>query len=186
MYKQWKSWNLFLFWNIIRSEDFLFFDTKFYEGTKKYEGAKFFFYAGKLAMHERDFLIVTYTGFDKYGRPIARKMILKKFSTREEIEEEVSNKTFDSVISYELNKKRIIVEGVLPKNSLQFSPISPYTRILDKISKSYKVKYYYKDDVFCINLEIEKNISIIHLRPVRNGRVKKFGWNTSPHLLTNS
>ncbi|WP_335965460.1 hypothetical protein [Galbibacter sp. PAP.153] len=170
IYKQWKSIEMkyyyedatgkvgiySFFGNIVRSEDFLCFDTKYYDGSKKYEGAKFFFYVGKLAMHEREFLIGTFTGYDKYGRPMAGKMILKKFPSREAMEEEVSSKTYNPIIAYELNKKRIIVESAVTKDLLQFSPSSPYASILDKIAKPYDLQFHYKEETFSIPLEIEK------------------------------
>ena len=170
IYKQWKNIEMkyiyedafgktgvySFFGKINYSEGFVFFDTKFYLDNKKNEGAKFTFFIGKSAPHERDFLIGTYTGFDKYDNTIAGKMILKKFDNRDEMENEVSNKLFDPIICQELNNKRIIVESVIRKNPLLFSSRSPYAQILNKITNHYLLKFYHEDDIFEIKLILEK------------------------------
>ncbi|MDC3133031.1 hypothetical protein OA501_02330, partial [Flavobacteriaceae bacterium] len=78
------------FGSVIHSEGFLFFDTKFYVENKKNEGAKFIFFIGKSAPHERNYLIGTYSGFDKYDNTIAGKIILKKLDSQIQMEKEVS------------------------------------------------------------------------------------------------
>jgi hypothetical protein len=70
--------------------------------NKKSEGAKFIFFIGKSSPNERHYLIGTYSGFDKYDRAIAGKMILKKYNTKAEVEEEVNEKSFDPIICQEL------------------------------------------------------------------------------------
>jgi hypothetical protein len=143
------------FGSITKNESFVFFDTKFYSGSKKNEGAKLIFFIGKSVPHEREFLLGTYSGFDKYDNTIAGKMILKKFGTRLKMENEVSNNTFDSIICQELNKKRIVVESVIKKHPLLFSAKSPYAQMLDNISNKYLVKFYFEKEVYLIKLVIE-------------------------------
>ncbi len=171
IYKQWKTVEVkylyedesgkigiySFFGTIIKSEDYLYFNTKFFVGSKKHEGAKFFFFVGKSAPHERKFLIGTYTGFDKYGNTIAGKMILKKFDSRDCMEAEVNNKNFDPIFSQELSKRRIIVESVVKKNPLLFSAKSPYAKILHGIAQTYKTIFKRDDDKFEIILTIEKS-----------------------------
>ena len=170
IYKQWKNIEMkylyedeygktgiySFFGSITHSESFVFFDTKFYVGSKKNEGAKFTFFIGKSAPHERDFLIGTYTGFDKYNNIIAGKMILKKSESRDKMEQEISNKHFDPIISQELRKKRIVVESVIKKNPLLFSSKSPYSEVLYNISGKYSVIFTYDKNVYKIKINIEK------------------------------
>lgn len=170
IYKQWKNVEMkyiykdkygktgtySFFGSITYSEGFVFFDTKVYVGSKKNEGAKFVFFIGKSAPYERDFLIGTYSGFDKYYNTIAGKMILKKSNSREQMEEETASKYFDPIISQELNKKRIIVESVVRKNPLLFSAKSPYAQVLNSISGKYLVRFYNEKSPYKIKLNIEK------------------------------
>jgi hypothetical protein len=145
------------FGNITKNEGFVFFDTKFYSSNKQNEGAKFVFFIGKSVPHEREFLLGTYSGFDKYDNTIAGKMILKKFETRNKMEIEASNKIFDSRICQELNKQRIVVESVIKKTTMLFSVKSPYAQILESISSKYLVKFYFEKDVYSIKLAIENS-----------------------------
>lgn len=143
--------------NIINSEGFVFFDTKFYIGNKKNEGAKFIFFVGKSSPHERNYLIGTYTGLDKYDNTIAGKIILKKVSSRAKMEEEASKKNFDPIFSLELNKKRIIVESIIKKNPMMFSATSPYAQILDDISKKYVLTFQNGKDFHEIPVQLQKS-----------------------------
>ncbi len=145
------------FGSIKHSEGFVFFDTNFYEGRKKNEGAKFIFFIGKSAPHERNFLIGTYSGFDKYDNVIAGKMILKKVSSRTVMEQEGMIKDFDPIISQELNKKRIIVESVIRKSPLLFSEKSPYAQVLRDISGPCLVTFYDSGNAHEIQVNIEQN-----------------------------
>ncbi|WP_417371789.1 hypothetical protein [Gelidibacter japonicus] len=171
IYNQWKSIEMkyiyeddygktgiySFFGNITNNEGFVFFDTKFYNENKKNEGAKFIFFIGKSVPHEREYLIGTYSGFDKYDNTIAGKMILKKFDTRNNMEIEVSSKLFDPIICQELNKKRIVVESVMRKSPLLFSTKSPYAHILDSISNKYLVKFYFEKKIYSIKVVIENS-----------------------------
>lgn len=144
------------FGNIIQNEGFVFFDTKYFTGNKKNEGAKFIFFTGKSALNERDYLIGTYSGFDKYDNTIAGKMILKKIKNKRSMEMEVANKEFDAVICQELNKKRIVVDSIVRKNPLLFSKKSPYAKILNDISNKYLLKIIHKNKTFELKLNIVK------------------------------
>ncbi|CAM1364192.1 hypothetical protein [Tenacibaculum xiamenense] len=144
------------FGTITKNEGFLFIDTKFFNGNKKNEGAKLVFFIGKSAPHERDYLIGTYSGFDKYDNTIAGKMILKKFDNKQKMEEEVQNKDFDPVICQELNKKRIVVDSVIRKNPLLFSKKSPYAQILNDISREYLLKINHQKETYDLKLKVEK------------------------------
>lgn len=194
IYKQWKNIEMkyvyedsfgktavySFFGKINFSEGFIFIDSKFYLDSKKYEGAKFTFFIGKSSPHEREYLIGTYTGFDKYENTIAGKMILKKFDSRTEMENEVSNKHFDPIISQELNNERIIVESLIRKNPMLFSPKSPYAQILDKINNTYLVKFYYEDNVFDIKLTLER----YHLS-IKSSDTSYFIENDQINLISN-
>ena len=171
IYRQWKNIEMkyiyeddkgktgvYSFFGLIKhSEGFVFFDTNFYVGRKKNEGAKFIFFIGKSAPHERNFLIGTYSGFDKYDNAIAGKMILKKVNSTIEMEQEAMAKDFDPIISQELNKKRIIVESVIRKSALLFSEKSPYAQILFDISGGYTIVFYDDKTTYKINVYIERN-----------------------------
>jgi len=138
------------------SEDFAFFDTKYYAGNKKSEGAKFIFFIGKSSPNERHFLIGTYSGFDKYDRAIAGKMILKKYNTKTEVEEEVSEKSFDPIICQELNKNRLVVESNIRKNPLLFSKKSPYAQVLMKSFGDYVFEFSIDENKHQLKLKIEE------------------------------
>ncbi|WP_420600913.1 hypothetical protein [Flagellimonas sp.] len=141
---------------ISQSEDFAHFDTKYFVGNKKSEGAKFIFFIGKSSPNERHYLIGTYSGFDKYDRAIAGKMILKKFSSKAEIEEEVNSKSFDPIICQELNKIRLVVESNIRKNPLRFSKKSPYAQILTKSAGDYVFEFITGGSNHELKLRIEK------------------------------
>lgn len=140
---------------IKQSDDFIFFDTKYYIGGKNSEGAKFTFFIGKSSPNERNYLVGTYSGFDKYDRAIAGKIILKKYNSKSEIEEEVNNVNFDPIICQEINKSRIVVESNIRKNPLLFSKQSPYSQILLKISGNYNLTFKLKKQSYSLKINIE-------------------------------
>ena len=151
--------------SITQSEDFAFFDTKFYVENKKYEGAKFICFIGKSSPYERHYLIGTYSGFDKYDRAIAGKMILKKYNSKAEIEDEVNDKSFDPIICQELNKNRLVVESSIRKNPLLFSKKSPYAQVLMKLSGNYIFEFSTEKTIHELKLKLEKyHYSIISLK----------------------
>lgn len=169
IYKQWKNiemkyiyeddfgktGNYSFFGNIVNSEGFVFFDTKFYSDNKKREGAKFTFFIGKSSPHEREYLIGTYSGFDKYDNTIAGKMILKKFESKNAMEIESSSKYFEPIICQELNKKRIIVESIIRKNPLLFSSKSPFANVLKKVANNYLLKFYHDQEIYETKITVE-------------------------------
>ncbi|MEM8929503.1 MAG: hypothetical protein AAGC45_14995, partial [Bacteroidota bacterium] len=141
---------------INQSEDFAHFDTKYFVGNKKSEGAKFIFFIGKSSPNERHFLTGTYSGYDKYDRAIAGKMILKKYNTKAGIEEEVNDKSFDPIICQELNKVRLVVESNIRKNPLRFSKKSPYAQILTKSAGDFNFEFNLDGKQHVLKLKIEK------------------------------
>jgi hypothetical protein len=152
------------FGNITHSEDFVHFDTKYYLGNKKSEGANFIFFIGKSSPIERHYLVGTYSGFDKYDRAIAGKMILKKYNSKAEIEEEANDKSFDPIICQELNKNRTVVESNIRKNPLLFSKKSPYAQVLMSISGDYIFNFELEQTSYTLKLKIEKyHFNIISL-----------------------
>lgn len=138
------------------SEDFVHFDTKYFDGSKKNEGAKFIFFIGKSSPNERQYLIGTYSGFDKYDRAIAGKTILEKFNSKAEIDAKVIDPFFDPIICQELNKNRIVVESNIRKNPLMFSKKSPYSEILLKSYGNYFLSFEIGENVFELKVKIEK------------------------------
>ncbi|MCK5401224.1 MAG: hypothetical protein KAJ28_06285 [Flavobacteriaceae bacterium] len=141
---------------INQSEDFAYFDTKYFVGNKKSEGAKFIFFIGKSSPNERLYLIGTYSGFDKYDRAIAGKMILKKYDTKLEIEKEASSKSFDPIICQELNKNRLVVESNIRKNPLMFSKKSPYAQAFINTSGKYLITFTIEKEKYSIKCEIQQ------------------------------
>jgi hypothetical protein len=141
---------------INQSENFAHFDTKYYTGNKKNEGANFIFFIGKSSPNERLYLVGTYSGFDKYDRAIAGKMILKKYNSKVAIEEEVSNKSFDPIICQELNKNRLVVESNIRRNPLMFSKKSPFSQVLMKSSGEYTFEFKIEENGYPLKLKIEK------------------------------
>ncbi|MEM1258934.1 MAG: hypothetical protein AAGH81_10405 [Bacteroidota bacterium] len=141
---------------INQSEDFAHFDTKYFVGNKKSEGAKFIFFIGKSSPNERHYLTGTYSGYDKYDRAIAGKMILKKYNTKAGIEEEVNDKSFDPIICQELNKVRLVVESNIRKNPLRFSKKSPYAQILTKSAGDFNFEFNLDGKQHVLKLKIEK------------------------------
>jgi len=170
IYNGWKTIEIKYFYNhnnkdnvvysfvgtINHSEDFVHFDTKYFVGSKKNEGAKFIFFIGKSSPSERQYLIGTYSGFDKYDRAIAGKMILKKFDSKAEIDIEVSDPSFDSIICQELNKNRIVVESNIRKNPLTFSKKSPYAKVLMNSFGNYSFSFKLDENIFELKVKIEK------------------------------
>lgn len=142
--------------NINQSEDFAHFDTKYYVGNKKSEGAKFIFFIGKSSPNERHYLIGTYSGFDKYDRAIAGKMILKKYNSKIEVENEVNDKSFDPIICQELNKNRLVVESNIRKNPLLFSKKSPYAQVIMKSYGDYNFEFGIEKNKHKLKLRLEK------------------------------
>ena len=152
------------FGTVSYSEDFVHFDTKYFAGNKKNEGGKFIFFIGKSSPSERHYLIGTYSGFDKYDRAIAGKMILKKFDSKAEIDMEVNDPSFDSIICQELNKNRIIVESNIRKNPLMFSKKSPYAKVLMNSYGNYSFFFELEDNLFELKIKIDKyHFNIISL-----------------------
>ena len=176
---------------VTQSEDFAHFNTKYYLANKKSEGAKFIFFIGKSSPNERHYLIGTYSGFDKYDRAIAGKMILKKYNTKIEIEEEVNDKSFDPIICQELNKNRMIVESNIRKNPLLFSKKSPYAQVLMKSFGNYIFEFRVDENKHELKLEVEefhfnvvsKNDSIIieddRISVLNKGQILNFDFSIS-------
>ncbi|WP_028870897.1 hypothetical protein [Psychroserpens burtonensis] len=142
--------------NITQSEDFAHINTKYYVGNKKSEGAKFIFFIGKSSPNERQYLIGTYCGFDKYDRAISGKMILKKYNSKAEIEDEANDKSFDPILCQELNKNRTVVESNIRKNPLLFSKKSPFAQVLTRTSGDYVFKFEIEQTRHELKLKIEK------------------------------
>ncbi|MDG2151992.1 MAG: hypothetical protein P8K12_07090 [Polaribacter sp.] len=170
LYNGWKTIEIKYFYNqnnednmvysfngtVNHSEDFVHFDTKYFDGSKKNEGAKFIFFIGKSSPNERQYLIGTYSGFDKYDRAIAGKTILEKFNSKAEIDAKVIDPFFDPIICQELNKNRIVVESNIRKNPLMFSKKSPYSEILLKSYGNYFLSFEIGENVFELKVKIEK------------------------------
>ena len=179
------------FGTISHSEDFVHFDTKYFVGSKKNEGGKFIFFIGKSSPNERHYLIGTYSGFDKYDRAIAGKIILKKFNSKAEIDIEVNDPSFDSIICQELNKNRIVVESNIRKNPLMFSKKSPYAKVLMNSYGNYSFFFEIDKNIFEIKIKVEKyHFNIISLNNfiiieddkvfvINNGQILNFDFSIS-------
>ncbi|WP_242202135.1 hypothetical protein [Aestuariivivens insulae] len=153
------------FGNIIKSENLIHFNTKFFAGDKKIEGAKFIFFVGKSAPTERHYLIGTYAGFDKYDQTVAGKMILKKMDSKTEMEDEALSNDFNPLMSQELIGNRIVVESNIRKNPLLFSKKSPYAEVLTRITGSYEFTFQTNDEEYVLGSRIQpKHYGIVSLQ----------------------
>jgi len=145
----------YIFFGIIKlSEDFMFIHTKYIVNNTKKEGANFTFFIGKSTLSERNYLIGTYSGFDKYNRAIAGKMILKKFPDKKAMESEFATRQVDPLLTQELRRERIIVESHVPSNSSKISNKSPYASLFSKLSGNYLFSFYENTEKMLYSLEL--------------------------------
>ena len=146
------------FYGVIKmSEDFMFIHTKYIVNNTKREGASFIFFTGKSAPSERNYLIGTYSGFDKYNRAIAGKMILKKFENKKAMESEFSTRQVNPLFTQELRRERIIIENNVPSLSSKISTKSPYASVFSKLSGDYIFTLYgnSNDQIYLFELSID-------------------------------
>lgn len=139
------------------SEDLMFMHTKYVANNIKKEGASFIFFVGKSTSNERNYLIGTYSGFDKYNRTIAGKIILKKFANKIEMENEFATRQINPLLTQELKGKRIIIESHLPIVSSKISSTSPFASLFSNLSGNYLFKFYSNDDkdIYAFELSID-------------------------------
>lgn len=144
-----------IFYGVIKmSEDFMFIHTRYIVNNTKREGANFTFFVGKSAPTERHYLIGAYSGFDKYNRSIAGKMILKKFEDKKAMESEFSTRHVDPLFTQELRKERIIIESQVPNTSSKISSKSPYASLFSSLSGNYLFTFYSNDKEIVYLLEV--------------------------------
>lgn len=149
--------SIYTFFGTVKlSEDFAFFDTKYFRDNSKKEGAKYIFFIGKSSPYERLYLKGTYCGFDKYDNTIAGIMILKKMNSKAELENEVEEKSFDPIICQELKNGRFIVPSQIHKNLLQFSQKSPFAQIYFGAAGKYSVQFNVANSCHTFQIEIQK------------------------------
>ncbi|NQV78533.1 MAG: hypothetical protein HQ490_09295, partial [Lutibacter sp.] len=148
-----------IFYGVIKmSEDFMFIHTKYIVNNTKREGASFIFFTGKSTPSERNYLIGTYSGFDKYNRAIAGKMILKKFEDKKAMESEFATRQVNSLFTQELRRERIIVESYVPNTSAKISNKSPYASLFSNLSGNYLFTFYSnKDELYLLELSIDSH-----------------------------
>lgn len=167
-----------VFYGIIKmSEDFMFIHTKYVVNNTKREGANFIFFTGKSTPSERNYLIGTYSGFDKYNRAIAGKMILKKFDDKKAMESEFATRYVHPLFTQELRRERIIVESNVPSVSSKISNDSPYASLFSKLSGNYLFTFYSdKEELYSLQLSIDShNYNILSNDPnliIANDNVK--------------
>lgn len=166
------------FYGIIKmSEDFMFIHTKYIVNHTKREGASFIFFTGKSTPSERNYLIGTYSGFDKYNRAIAGKMILKKFEDKKAMESEFATRDVHPLYTQELRRERIIVESNVPSTSSKISNNSPYASLFSNLSGNYLFTFYSdKEELYSLQLSIDShNYNILSNDPnliIANDNVK--------------
>jgi len=149
--------SIYTFFGTVKTcEHFVHFNTNFFLNSKKTTGANFIFFIGISSPNERHYLIGTYSGFDKYDRAVAGKMILKKFALKSEIVEETASDSFDPIICQKLNKQRINVDSNIRKNPLLFSKKSPYAQVLSKTTGKYTFEFLLGKDSYALRFEIQK------------------------------
>ncbi|WP_034917710.1 hypothetical protein [Gillisia sp. CAL575] len=145
----------YIFYGVIKiSEDFMFIHTKYIANNTKKEGANFTFFIGKSTPAERNYLIGTYSGFDKYNRAIAGKMILEKFADKKAMESEFATRYVDPLLTQELRRERIIVESHVPNHSSKISNKSPYASLFSKLSGNYYFSFYDNGEKKLYSLEL--------------------------------
>jgi len=148
----------YIFYGVIKiSEDFMFIHTKYIVKNIKKEGANFTFFIGKSTPTERNYLIGTYSGFDKYNSAIAGKMILKKFADKKAMESEFATRQVNPLFTQELRKERIIVESHVPSHSSKISNKSPYASLFSKLSGNYLFSFYNNSEkkLYSLKLSID-------------------------------
>jgi hypothetical protein len=149
-----------VFYGIIKmSEDFMFVHTKYVVNNTKREGANFIFFTGKSTPSERNYLIGTYSGFDKYNRAIAGKMILKKFEDKKAMESEFATRQVNPLFTQELRRERIIVESNVPNISSKISNKSPYASLFSNLSGNYLFTFYNhnEEELYSLELSIDSH-----------------------------
>lgn len=167
-----------VFYGVIKmSEDFMFIHTKYIVNNTKREGASFIFFIGKSTPSERNYLIGTYSGFDKYNCAIAGKMILKKFEDKKAMESEFSTRYVHPLFTQELRRERIIVESNVPSISSKISNKSPYASLFSNLSGNYLFTFYSdKEELYSLQLSIDShNYNILSNDPnliIANDNVK--------------
>ncbi|MBE0392442.1 hypothetical protein [Flavobacterium sp. PL002] len=145
----------YIFFGAIKiSEDFMFIHTKFIVNNTKKEGANFTFFIGKSTPTERNYLVGTYSGFDKYNRAIAGKMILKKFQDKQAMENEFATRQVNPLITQEFRRERIIVESHVPNHSSKISNKSPFASLFSNLSGQYLLTFYDNNEKNIYSLEI--------------------------------
>lgn len=147
------------FYGVIKmSEDFIFIHTKYIVNNTKMEGASFIFFIGKSNPSERNYLIGTYSGFDKYRRAIAGKIILKKFEDKKAMESEFATQYVHPLFTQELRRERIIVESNVPSTSSKISNNSPYASLFSILSGNYLFTFYSdKEELYSLQLYIDSH-----------------------------
>lgn len=167
-----------VFYGVIKmSEDFMFIHTKYIVNNTKREGASFIFFTGKSTPSERNYLIGTYSGFDKYNCAIAGKMILKKFEDKKAMESEFATRHVHPLFTQELRRERIIVESNVPSISSKISNNSPYASLFSNLSGNYLFTFYSdKEELYSLQLSIDShNYNILSNDPnliIANDNVK--------------
>lgn len=148
-----------VFYGVIKmSEDFMFIHTKYIVNNTKREGASFIFFTGKSSPSERNYLIGTYSGFDKYNRAIAGKMILKKFDDKKTMESEFITRNIHPLFTQELRRERIIVENNVPSISSKISNNSPYASLFSNLSGNYLFTFYSdKEELYSLQASIDSH-----------------------------
>ncbi|SOD12730.1 hypothetical protein [Pedobacter xixiisoli] len=169
------------------SEDLMFMHTKYVSNNIKKEGANFVFFVGKSTSTERNYLIGTYSGFDKYNRTIAGKIILKKFASKTEMENEFSTRQINPLLTQELKGKRIIIESHLPSISSKISNTSPFASLFSNLSGDYQFKFHGdSEDFHTLELSIDSlNYNISSKNPdviIENDIVKLINRGQNAYL----
>ena len=158
-----------VFYGVIKmSEDFMFIHTKYIVGNTKREGASFIFFTGKSTPTERNYLIGTYSGFDKYNSAIAGKMILKKFVNKKEMESEFVTRQVNPLFTQELRRERIIVDSLVTSISSKISNNSPYASLFSKLAGNYLFTFYNygEEELYSLELTIDShNYNILSSDP---------------------
>lgn len=147
---------------IIHDRGFLFIQTANHIQNKKSEGARFTLFTGISAVEDRNVLVGTYTGVDKYDRIISGKMIFRKFLSAQEMTQEAYDHAIDPIISYELNKNRVVISKAINKRLFQVSDNSAFVGILRGFDQKYNLTFVSMDESHLLPVEISRNHSQIN------------------------
>lgn len=122
--------------DIKKRADTLHIRTKTLMDGKMVEGGESILYVG-YSEPQSAFILGTFSAFDINNRVIAGKVIHEKCATKEEMIKKSKLKKIPAHIVQEIRNVRIENDAVIPNNTMEISPKSPYSITYNKIPGNY-------------------------------------------------